>query len=192
MEKSSKVVQALKVLQEEGREDLLRDRVLEQAWVGFRRPKRVSSEGVVAAVIAYTSLTQQPKKFRQKSVAGGKIRSSPERVSNLNIVGAVGLPAYGSQDKRGETRFAHCLGTSIRQRVVSRGRGALLRTAVAEEGRLGEWAGDTHVLAVTRVSHESKKKALLPSETTGERGERSLEERLLGDAFTKVAHTAGT
>ncbi|KAJ1116290.1 hypothetical protein NDU88_004506 [Pleurodeles waltl] len=81
MDGANKVVQVLKVLKDEGREDLLREAVLEQAWVGLRRLKRVSSEGVAAAVMACSSPTHPGKKFRQKSAAGQKVRVSPDRVS---------------------------------------------------------------------------------------------------------------
>ncbi|KAJ1153937.1 hypothetical protein NDU88_006695 [Pleurodeles waltl] len=83
MEKVTKVVQALKVLQDEGREDLLQDGVLEHAWVDLRRLKRMSSEGVAVAVMACASPTHTPKIFRQQSISGRKVKLSPERLAFL-------------------------------------------------------------------------------------------------------------
>ncbi|KAJ1118090.1 hypothetical protein NDU88_006285 [Pleurodeles waltl] len=91
---SSKVVQALKVLQEAGREDLIREGVLEQAWEGLKRPKRSSAERVSAAVLACTSSEASPKrfkKFKSKSVSGRKVLVSPERVDAV-VQGEVDLP----------------------------------------------------------------------------------------------------
>ncbi|KAJ1119747.1 hypothetical protein NDU88_007932 [Pleurodeles waltl] len=76
MDTSNRVIEPLKVLQEEGREDLLQQGVLEQDWVGLKRPKRASSEGVAAAVKAYSSPLRSSKKFKQKSVMGRKYTES--------------------------------------------------------------------------------------------------------------------
>ncbi|KAJ1218858.1 hypothetical protein NDU88_006430 [Pleurodeles waltl] len=121
MDKPNKVVQALQVLQEEGREDLLREDVLEQAWVGLRLPKRVSSEGVAAAVIACSSPVHPPKKFKQKSVAGRKVRISPERVVVEVQEATLGLPTGKMQAIRGGMKFVRHAGASFQQRVASRG-----------------------------------------------------------------------
>ncbi|KAJ1151439.1 hypothetical protein NDU88_004220 [Pleurodeles waltl] len=66
---SVRVLEALKVLQEEGREDLLQQGVLDQEVMGLKRPRGASSEGVAAAVIAYSSPVSG-KKYKQKSVMG--------------------------------------------------------------------------------------------------------------------------
>ncbi|KAJ1161610.1 hypothetical protein NDU88_002094 [Pleurodeles waltl] len=105
MGKPNKVVQALQVLQEEGREDLLQEGMLEQAWVGLRRPKRVSSEGVAAVVIACLSLVHPNKKFQQKSVAGRKVRISPERMVVEAQEVMSGLPSVKMQATRGGMKF---------------------------------------------------------------------------------------
>ncbi|KAJ1190692.1 hypothetical protein NDU88_000014 [Pleurodeles waltl] len=95
---ANKVVQALKVLQEAGREDLTKEGVLEQAWVGLKRPKRSSADRVSAAVLACKSPESSPKKckkFRAKSFAGRKVSVSPERereeVEELYIEGLPGV-----------------------------------------------------------------------------------------------------
>ncbi|KAJ1180007.1 hypothetical protein NDU88_005235 [Pleurodeles waltl] len=93
MDKPKKVVQALQVLQEEGREDLLREGFLEQAWVGLRWPKRDSSEGMAAAVMACSSPVHYPKKFKQKSAAGRKVRISPDLVAVEAQEETLGLPS---------------------------------------------------------------------------------------------------
>ncbi|KAJ1188387.1 hypothetical protein NDU88_005148 [Pleurodeles waltl] len=85
----SKVVQALKVLQDEGREDLIKDGVLEQAWIGLRRPKRLSAEGVSAAVAACSSPVKAGRKFRCKSATGRKVARSPGEIEAENDVVAV-------------------------------------------------------------------------------------------------------
>ncbi|KAJ1180135.1 hypothetical protein NDU88_005359 [Pleurodeles waltl] len=121
------VVQALKVLQEAGREDLIREGVLEQAWVGLRRPKRPSSDRVSAAVLACKSPVTSPKKgkkFKVKSVAGRKVSFSPDhgseepRVSNEG-----GLPGIGAA-RRGEASNARRYGGFLARRVAAKGRGA--------------------------------------------------------------------
>ncbi|KAJ1173600.1 hypothetical protein NDU88_005429 [Pleurodeles waltl] len=187
MEKVNKVTQALKILQDEGREDLLRDGVLEQAWVGQSRPERVSSEGLVAAVMACASPTPPQKTFRQKSVSGRKVKSSPECSSVSGVEGSVGLPAHVVQVQRVGASIARRSGASFCQHVVFRGRGAISESAVTGEGRLREGAS-----SVTRMSRRIRKQALLPLETKGKRGETALEERQLGVEKKMEAPTAGT
>ncbi|KAJ1119209.1 hypothetical protein NDU88_007395 [Pleurodeles waltl] len=183
MDYSSKVLQALKMLQDEGREDLLQDGVLEQAWVGSRRLKRASSDGVAATVIACTSPARKTKKNLQKSVAGMRITTSPEHVS-------AGRDNEGCGCRRGGKNFARRSGTSIRQRVVARGRGAFMKCAVAEDSRLRDCGVSVHALVVTHVDRAVKKQALLPSVIMSERGEGALEERELGTALKMAAPTA--
>ncbi|KAJ1191640.1 hypothetical protein NDU88_000956 [Pleurodeles waltl] len=79
----NKVVQALKVLQDEGREDLIKEGVLEEAWVGLRRPKRLSSGGVMATVIACSSPQKKLKKCKSKSAEGRKVTRSPELMQDV-------------------------------------------------------------------------------------------------------------
>ncbi|KAJ1115424.1 hypothetical protein NDU88_003648 [Pleurodeles waltl] len=136
MDGANKVVQALKVLQDEGREDLLWEGVIEQAWVGLRRPKGVSSEGVVAAVMACSSPMHSGKKFRQKSAAGRKARVSPDRALPEEQAMPFDSPAVSATASQGGIRFARRAGASIRQRVLSRGRGAPLKHAVTGMGRV--------------------------------------------------------
>ncbi|KAJ1127560.1 hypothetical protein NDU88_005959 [Pleurodeles waltl] len=91
----SKIVMALKVLQDEGREDLIKEGVIEEAWVGLRRPKRRSAEGVSAAVAACSS-PKSGKKFIKKSVEGRKVFRSPD----LGAVGGHGVQVIYRQSGR--------------------------------------------------------------------------------------------
>ncbi|KAJ1100664.1 hypothetical protein NDU88_005745 [Pleurodeles waltl] len=129
----NKVVMALKVLQEEGREDLIKEGLLEEAWVGLKRPKRRSAGGVSAAVAACSS-PKSGKKFKTKSVEGRKVSRSPD----LEVVD-VSVPPGSSVVSRGRQRV--CLprrqGSSLLQRVSAGGRGVPLKPAVARAGRMG-------------------------------------------------------
>ncbi|KAJ1208211.1 hypothetical protein NDU88_003597 [Pleurodeles waltl] len=126
----NKVVQALKVLQEEGREDLLIEGVLEQAWVGLRRRKRLSSEGVTATMLACTSPEQVPKEFKFKCVSGRKVALSPERVIEVPGEEAADLHLLNIV-QRGGVRYARRSGACFRQRLVSGIRGVGLQGEVA-------------------------------------------------------------
>ncbi|KAJ1152162.1 hypothetical protein NDU88_004939 [Pleurodeles waltl] len=111
---ANSVVQALKVLQEAGREDLIKEGVLEQAWVGLKRPKKASAERVTAAVLVCT-LPESPKKFRKfkvKSVAGRKVSVSPER-SEVMEQGLPNLPCV-SGVREGGARLIRRTGLSLR------------------------------------------------------------------------------
>ncbi|KAJ1187349.1 hypothetical protein NDU88_004125 [Pleurodeles waltl] len=115
------VVQALMVLQEAGREDLIREGVLEQAWVGLRRPKRSSSDRVSAAVLACKSPVTSPKKgrkFKVKSVAGRKVSFSPDHESEeARVSHEGGLPGVVV------ARTARRYGGFLARRVAATGRG---------------------------------------------------------------------
>ncbi|KAJ1090381.1 hypothetical protein NDU88_003514 [Pleurodeles waltl] len=127
---SNSVVQALRVLQEAGREDLIKEGVLEQAWVGLKRPKRSSAERVSAAVLACKS-PDSPKKFQKfktKSVAGSKVSVSPER---LDLIEEIPVQLPGASGVRGGgTRLLRRSGSSLRQRVAAAGRGSSAELAV--------------------------------------------------------------
>ncbi|KAJ1193176.1 hypothetical protein NDU88_002481 [Pleurodeles waltl] len=151
----SKVVQALKMLQEEGREDLIKDGVLEQAWVGLRRPKRSSAEGVTAAILACTSPEQSPikfEKFESKSVSGRKLSVSPECAMELVGESSVELPV-GRPVRQGGVRFARWSGASFRQRVAAVGRGSLPVAAVLNAGQVGVFISGTHALKSQRAPY---------------------------------------
>ncbi|KAJ1218663.1 hypothetical protein NDU88_006240 [Pleurodeles waltl] len=137
MENSSRVIEALKVLQEEGREDLLQQGVLEQVWVGLKRPKGALSEGVAAALLACASPFHSSTKFKQKSVMGRKYAESVSDSALAARLEGSDSPRRIVGAKRGGTRFARCAGASIRQRVASRGRGAAELCAVVAFGRMG-------------------------------------------------------
>ncbi|KAJ1130707.1 hypothetical protein NDU88_009057 [Pleurodeles waltl] len=139
----NKVVQALKVLQDEGREDLIKEGVLEEAWVRLRRPKRLSAEGVTAAVIACTSPERMSKKFKSKSVMCRKMTRSPGKVSEVVEDVSGGLPPVRLQRRDGG-RFSRRSGTSLTQRVAAGGRGSGSSSAVSVGSRMGEQACREH------------------------------------------------
>ncbi|KAJ1202565.1 hypothetical protein NDU88_006363 [Pleurodeles waltl] len=135
---ANKVVQALKVLQEAGREDLIKEGVLEQAWVRLKRPKRPSADRVSAAVLACKSPEASPKKckkFRAKSFAGRKVSVSPERErEEVEALYIEGLPGVSS-GRGSEARFPRRSGASLRQRVAAAGRGAISLQAQGGAGQ---------------------------------------------------------
>ncbi|KAJ1203544.1 hypothetical protein NDU88_007329 [Pleurodeles waltl] len=177
----NRVVQALKVLHDEGREDLIREGVLEQAWVGIKRPKRLSAEGVSAAVAACTSPVKQGKKFKAKSVSGRKVVRSPQRVDEP--FSAVPVSYSGVAGKRqGGCRFPRRQGMSLSRRVAAGGRGAATVGAVRTYERMGARAVFAHARSARKP-----RKALLSVETGGERASTSLEERALGGAHKMAA-----
>ncbi|KAJ1195569.1 hypothetical protein NDU88_004848 [Pleurodeles waltl] len=125
----SKVVQALKILQDEGREDLIKEGVLEEAWVGLRRAKRLSSRGVSAAVIACSSSPQKCKKLKSKSAEGRKVTRSPDQLGETSRM-VQGSPVWIAR-KRGAGRSSRRSGGSLARRVAAGGRGAGLLSAEA-------------------------------------------------------------
>ncbi|KAJ1152620.1 hypothetical protein NDU88_005395 [Pleurodeles waltl] len=149
----NKVVQALRVLQEEEREDLIKEGVLEQVWVGLKSPKRSSAEGVTAAVLAYTSPEKSPKKFRKfksKGVSGRKVSASPERIAHVVEKSPMDLPVVRPV-RRGGVRVARRSGASFRQRVAAVGRESLPVVAVHLEGQEVACGDDMHVLNSQRA-----------------------------------------
>ncbi|KAJ1149954.1 hypothetical protein NDU88_002752 [Pleurodeles waltl] len=201
----NKVVEALRTLQQEGREDLIKEGVLEQAWVGLKRPKRSSAEGVSAAILACTSPAGSPrksKKFRAKSVSGRKVSVSPERVLRENEL-RVDLPG-GRSCRRGEIKVPRQSGASFRQREAALGRGSYqvaavrgLEQVVAQdlgpraspvraERQSGKLAVAAHVLGRRRVARSRAQQAQLALESEGS-APASLKERTLGGAANMAA-----
>ncbi|KAJ1218270.1 hypothetical protein NDU88_005853 [Pleurodeles waltl] len=205
---ANSVVQALKVLQDAGREDLIKEGVLEQAWVGLKRPKRLSAERVTAAVLACKS-PKSPKKlnkFREKSVAGRKVSVSPER-SEGSEEGLLKLP-----DFRGGARLTRRSGSFLRQRVAAMGRGSSVkmvpgagrgkpqsvrnarspnaRTAVLSGGRMVACGESVSAFKRALKVQKAKKQAPLAVESGREHGEEEFEERALGGA-AKMAVPSG-
>ncbi|KAJ1218810.1 hypothetical protein NDU88_006382 [Pleurodeles waltl] len=211
---SNSVVQALLVLQEAGREDLIKEGVLEQAWVGLKRPKRSSAERVSAAVLACTSPDTSPRKFRKfktKSVAGRKVSVSPERLDLVEQIPAH-LPV-GSNVHGGGVRLLRRSGSSLRQRVAAAGRGSSAEFAVrsgrhevacgvraraptdmcADEsavsygGQKGVCGACALVLKHTRAHKIALQQAPLSLESGGERSDAALEESTLGGEANMAA-----
>ncbi|KAJ1149898.1 hypothetical protein NDU88_002697 [Pleurodeles waltl] len=181
----NKVIQALKVLQDEGREDLLKEGVLEQAWVGLRRPKRVSAEGVSAAVAACTSPVKAGKKFKSKSMHGRKVSRSPYRDEEPSQeVSVMQLSCAGK--RRGGGRFSRRQGASLARRVVAGGRDSMVASAVSVADRKGAQA----VIAHARVASGCNQ-ARTPLEPGVGRVAMHLKERTLGGAV-KMASSSGS
>ncbi|KAJ1130503.1 hypothetical protein NDU88_008855 [Pleurodeles waltl] len=104
MANSERVLQALRMLQEEGREDLLQEGVLGQEGIGLKRPRRASSEGVAAAVIA-CSPPVAGTKCRQKSIMGRRYAQAVAENEEAEVFISKGLPASGGV-RRGGSRLA--------------------------------------------------------------------------------------
>ncbi|KAJ1108575.1 hypothetical protein NDU88_005951 [Pleurodeles waltl] len=177
----SKVVQALKVLQDEGREDLIKDGVLEEAWVGLRRPKRVSAEGVSAAVAACTSPQKVFKKLKTKSAFGRKVSRSPQSAGE-SVDDVSGLRLISGVRRRGVGRFSRRQGGSLVRRVAAGGRGSGPMNAVSVSDRMGAQAFTEHA----RLDSGSKQ-AQPPLEKGGELEGGSGKERSLGGASKMAA-----
>ncbi|KAJ1130745.1 hypothetical protein NDU88_009093 [Pleurodeles waltl] len=180
----NRVVQALKVLHDEGREDLLREGVLEQAWVGIKRPKRLSADGVSAAVAACVSPVKHGKKFKSKSVGGRKVERSPP--GDDELLSAMPGPSAGVAGKRrGSCRFPRWQGASLSRRVAAGGRGAAPTGAVRIPGRMGARAVFAHVRSALK-----RQRVLPPVETGRERESSALEEGALGGVHKMAAPLA--
>ncbi|KAJ1149938.1 hypothetical protein NDU88_002736 [Pleurodeles waltl] len=128
--------------------------MLEEAWVGLRRPKRLSAEGVSAAVAACSSPLKACKKFKTKSAAGRKVSRSPEFVEVVADLSVVPQSLAGVRGRRGV-----CLprrqGSSLLRRVSAGGRGAGLMPAVAVGSRMGAWARGSNARLVNRAQARS-------------------------------------
>ncbi|KAJ1096428.1 hypothetical protein NDU88_001570 [Pleurodeles waltl] len=170
MAKSEKVMQVLRMLQEEGREDLLNESALVLEGEGIKRPRRASSEGVAAAVIA-CSPPVSGRKCRQKSVMGRKYAQAAVQDVEAEVFQCQGLPSV-SGVRRGGSRLAKRAGASLRQRVASRGRGAADKGVVAPLRRMGAEAGPfAHAPASVKKAGRALQQAPLSSRKRGKRGE---------------------
>ncbi|KAJ1170936.1 hypothetical protein NDU88_002807 [Pleurodeles waltl] len=133
----NRVVQAF---QAEGREDLLQDRVLEQARVDLNRPKRLSSEGVAAAVIVCSPSQQKVYKARgkpfHKSTGVQNKVVTWEEIKDVSGVAAYGsLPALVPHNA---PKLCRRRGTSIKDQTRRRGPGFLSKGAHLGADRLVE------------------------------------------------------
>ncbi|KAJ1211158.1 hypothetical protein NDU88_006519 [Pleurodeles waltl] len=167
----SKVVQALKVLQDEGREDLIKDGVLEEAWMGLRRPKRVSADGVSAA---FTSPQKVFKKFKTKSALGRKVSRSPQSAGEV-VDDVSGSQLISGGRRRGVSRFSRRQGASLAWCVAAGGRGSGPMNAVSVSDRMGAQAFTEHAR-----SDSGSKQAQPPLEKGGELAGACGKERPLG------------
>ncbi|KAJ1090798.1 hypothetical protein NDU88_003927 [Pleurodeles waltl] len=175
----SKVVKALKVLQDEGREDLIKEGVLEEAWVGLRRPKRLSAEGVSAAVAACASPLKTFKKFKSESANGRKVTRSPE-IYEVVRGDIVALQSLGGVPRRSASSLPRRQGSSLLQRVTAGGRGSGLVSAVRVGGRMGVQVRFAHArMGKTRQARS-------PLERGDKLNMGAVEERPLGGT-SKVA-----
>ncbi|KAJ1108461.1 hypothetical protein NDU88_005837 [Pleurodeles waltl] len=153
--------------------------------MGLKRPKRASSEGVAAAVMACSS-PLIPKKFRQKSVMGRRYSESGGDGVVVQGCYAADSPSVFVGARRGSTRLARCTGALIRQRVVSQGRGAADVSAVAAVDRLGVEAS-AHAPASKKKAARLHKQAPLPLENIRNRGDGVSEERPLEEGGKMAA-----
>ncbi|KAJ1203738.1 hypothetical protein NDU88_007519 [Pleurodeles waltl] len=186
MAKSEKVLQALRMLQEEGREDLLHEGALGLEGAGIKRPRRASSEGVAPAVIA-CSPPVKGKKCRQKSVMGRKYAQAAVSDVEAEVFKLQDLPGV-SGVRRGASRLARWAGASLQQRVASRGRGAADKGAVAPLRRMGTEAGlFVHAPASSRKAGRALQQAPLSSRKKGKQGEGDLEESTQTGTFKMAA-----
>ncbi|KAJ1116219.1 hypothetical protein NDU88_004437 [Pleurodeles waltl] len=177
----SKVVQALKVLQEEGREDLIKDGVLEEAWVGLRRPKGVSAKGVSAAVAACTLLQRVCKKFKTKSALGRKVARSPQSAGEV-VEDISGSRLISGVRWRGVSRFSRRQGASLARRIAAGGRGSGPMNAMSVSDRMGAQAFTEHAR-----SPSGSKQAKAPLEKGGEIARVCGKERTVGGASKMAA-----
>ncbi|KAJ1151114.1 hypothetical protein NDU88_003901 [Pleurodeles waltl] len=180
----SKVVQALKILRDEGREDLIKEGVLEEAWVGLKRPRRLSAQGVSAAVAACSSPQGKAKKCKTKSAEARKVTRSP-----LGLRESLG-PAASSGEvvhrRRGTGHLLRRSGASLARRVSAGGRGAGRVGAVLRGERQGarlSSAGRSGALRRGRAG----KQAQLPSENEAHREAPILDKRTLGGTIKMAA-----
>ncbi|KAJ1192278.1 hypothetical protein NDU88_001589 [Pleurodeles waltl] len=186
MTRSEKVIQALRMLQEEGREDLLKESAFLVKGDGMKRPRRASSEGVAAAVIA-CSPPASGKKYKQKSLMGRKYAQAAVLDMEAEVGQGQVLPLV-SNVRRGDSTLARRVGASLRQRVASRGRGAAVKGAVASFRHLGAEAGSfAHAPAVSEGVGRAQQQAPLFSRKRGKRGEGDLEESTRAGAFKMAA-----
>ncbi|KAJ1190877.1 hypothetical protein NDU88_000196 [Pleurodeles waltl] len=206
---ANSVVQALRVLQEAGREDLIKEGVLEQAWVGLKRPKRSSAERVSAAVLACTS-PESPKKFRkfkEKSVAGRKVSVSPERSEGLEQ-GLTNFPCV-SGVRGGGAHLIRRTGSSLRQCMAALGRGSSIgmaarvgrgkaasmgvvrvpcaTSAVPSGSQMAACGASARATKCERAPRKATKQARLALESGGEHSEGLFAERPLGEAAKMTA-----
>ncbi|KAJ1135942.1 hypothetical protein NDU88_002371 [Pleurodeles waltl] len=157
----SKVLQALKVLQDEGREDLIKDGVLEEAWVGVRRSKRVSAKGVSAAVAACTSPQKVCKKLKTKSALGRKVRRSPQSAGEV-VEDVSGSRLISGVQRHGVRRFSRRHGASLARLVATGGRGSGPMNVVSVSDCMGAQAFTEHARSAS-----GSKQAQPPLEKSG-------------------------
>ncbi|KAJ1120288.1 hypothetical protein NDU88_008462 [Pleurodeles waltl] len=180
----NKVVQALKTLRDEGREDLIREGVLEEAWVGLKRPRRLSAQGVSAVVAACSSPSGKAKKFKTKSAEGRKVARSPVQPQEV-LLPALGPDEASGSRRRDAGRLLRRSGVSLARRVAAGGRGVGRVGAMAVGGRQGARLASARHAGQQRGGW-GRKQAQLPRENAAEREAAILKERTLG-ATNKMA-----
>ncbi|KAJ1209548.1 hypothetical protein NDU88_004922 [Pleurodeles waltl] len=174
------------MLQEEGRDDLLQEGVLDKEGAGIKRPRRASSDGVAAAVIA-CSPPVTGKKCQQKSVMGRRYAQAAAVNEEAEVFVNQGLPCLGGV-RRGGSRPARRAGASLRQHVASRGRGAAEKGEVAPSSRVGAEARRfAHAPASRKKAGRVPEQAPLSSRNKGKRGEGGLDESTWAGSFKMAA-----
>ncbi|KAJ1155721.1 hypothetical protein NDU88_008450 [Pleurodeles waltl] len=166
----SKVVQALKVLQEEGREDLLKEGVLEQVTNSPERTVEFVGKSASNVPVAHP-VRQGGARFARRSGASFRQRVAAARRGMLSegavsAVGQVGLRLLGAR-------------TLKSQRAP--------RTAASVVGQTGALSAGAHALKGQRASNKGKKQAPSTIESDAEQVELALEERAFGGATNMAA-----
>ncbi|KAJ1110351.1 hypothetical protein NDU88_007704 [Pleurodeles waltl] len=102
VENAAAVREALRVLCEAGRDDLIQPDILSQAWVGLERPKHVTACGVATAVLACLPLKQRSNRNMNARCLGDKKRkikkespSCAEWLTGSSVAGVLGEERRG-------------------------------------------------------------------------------------------------
>ncbi|KAJ1173244.1 hypothetical protein NDU88_005082 [Pleurodeles waltl] len=130
-------------------------------------------------------------KLGKKSASGRKARVLPDRVLLEEQATSFDSPTVSATASRRGIRFTRRAGASIKQRVLSRGRGTPEKHAVTGVGLVVVRQEGAHVRLDACAALKTKKKARLTIENNGERRERSLEKRTWGEAEKIVVPCTG-
>ncbi|KAJ1219221.1 hypothetical protein NDU88_006790 [Pleurodeles waltl] len=183
MDEATLVVQAIKILQEKKKRIYCRRRVLEQAWMGLRRPKRTSAKGVAVAVMACTPPEPKHKKIQAEKCSRAHVSPEPDLVHEAVEELAIPLPERATWVPWDGLGLAHRSGAAMQEQVSSCGRGVRGVSAVTHVHRMGAATVDAQALEVLGITRETNEQAKLPVERNLERicvQHDTSEERTLG------------
>ncbi|KAJ1166846.1 hypothetical protein NDU88_007242 [Pleurodeles waltl] len=179
---AKKVVQALKVLQEAGREDLIKEGVLEQALVGLKRPKRSSADRREREELKESSLDGLPGVSAIRGIGAHFPRRSG--ASLRQHVAAAGRGAVSAlvQGRAGQT-----LVRGFRARALCKARRP--QAAMSTCGQMGKTVAHASVSKCARAEKGPVQQAPLAMESGGDRSTSFFEKRKLGGAANMAAPT---